>query len=540
MSRRKRTAQRATLQRDDLRALGEAKLAELLAEQLATLPYHQQKQWARRYLPNRLRGAFDAGSQPAALLDEIEEFCEQSRSGAFVSWQDDGWNDGCDAGDGDEQFEEWIELFTDLMKGAMQLTRVGHHREAASAYRMLLGLLTEAGNTTDILGNQGAPEDSVRLSFSEVVEAYTRSLLTPRSGAGVNEVITEILPVAKKYSYRDGFMGLARALDVDGRDRLKARLSKTIETELKTDRRDCPAEVEGLIALAKVRQDQVEVFSLKERFAHRNARYLKEVLSQYEQRRDWEGVARLAQVGIKHFGHHRDYAKALITAREALGDPAAAQEAQITHFLGEPSAAEFMALRRRSESLSNWDAVFERLLQASASSQQSIRSPAGLRMRLLLAEGREREALDGIAGRLDRMEFEQIKLVAKYAVARLSAGADLGRLSKLRELQRKLEREREEPYGWLRLILKKPATLSRPEYARLAAGVYWHLVDLHLNSGKPSRAAPAAHYCAIVTEISRLLDEPALWAELLGHLRQHHGKKRLIWEHLKAEGCLPA
>ena len=538
MPRRKRIAQRPTIESDDLRALGEAKLAGLLAEQIAALPYHQQKQWARRHLPERPGGGLDAGSQPAVLLDEIEEFCAHSRSGAFVSWQDDRWDDGDDAGDDGEQFEEWIELFNDLMKGALNLTRSGHHTEATNAYRMLLGLLKEAGETTDILGNQGVPEDAIRLDFDKIVEAYTRSLLASRSIAGVDEVIAEILPVAKKFWYSDGFMGLARALDAEGRDRLRARLSKTVEAELKTDRLDCPAEVEGLIALARVRKSQTGVLALKERFADRNATYLKEVLAHHERKRDWDGVARLAQVGIRRFGHHREYATALIKAREALGDRPAAQEAQIAHFLEDPGAAEFVALRRRSESLSNWETVFERLLQASATSQRGIRHP-GLRTQLLLAEGREREALDEIAGRLDRMEIEEIKLVAKYAVAKLSAGADLGRFSKLSELQRRLEHEKHEPYDWLRLILKQPGAQSRAEYARLAARAYRRLVDLHLNSGKPSRAAPAAHYCGIVAEISRLLDEPVLWAALLGHLRQHHGKKRLIWEHLKAEGCLP-
>ena len=181
--------------------------------------------------------------------------------------------------------------------------------------------------------------------------------------------------------------------------------------------------------------------------------------------------------------------------------------------------------------------MFERLLRASASTQRGIWHSPGLRTRLVLAEGREREVLDGIADRQRRIDFDEIKFLAKYAVARLSEGVDLARFKKLRELQSRLKRDREEPYDWLRLILQKPGTLSRAEYARLASRMYHQLVDLHLNSGKPSRAAPAAHYCAIVAELSRLLDEPELWAGLLEHLKQAHGKKRLIWEKLKAEGC---
>ncbi|MFQ5897394.1 MAG: hypothetical protein ACE5JN_04020 [Candidatus Methylomirabilia bacterium] len=310
-----------------------------------------------------------------------------------------------------------------------------------------------------------------------------------------------------------------------------------METGLKTDRLGSPDEVEGLIALARVRRNQIEVLSLKERFASRNAVYLKEVLAHYEQKKEWDSVARLAQMGAKQFGHSGEFAKALIKAREARGDRSAAQEARIAHFLEAPGAAEFAALKRRSEDLSNWGAVFERLLRASASPQRSLWHPPDLRTRLLLAEGREREVLDGIARRRGRMGFDEIKLVAKYAVARLSEGVDLARFKKLRELQSRLKRDKEKPYDWLRLILQKPGTLSRAEYARLAGGMYRQLVDLHLNSGKPSRATPAAHYGAIVAELSQLLDEPRLWADLLRHLRQAYAKKRLIWEKLRADSA---
>ncbi|MBI3015169.1 MAG: hypothetical protein HYY65_08960 [Candidatus Tectomicrobia bacterium] len=529
MRRRKLVTQRPMVQRNDLIGLGKEKLAELLAEQISSLPYHRQKQWVRSHLPDRAKDTSASESRRASLFDEIEEFCAQSRSGSFVSWEDDyGWDDRYGESGDHEKFEEWIELFTDLMKGALELTRSGRHTEAAEAYRKLLGLLKEAGQTTDILGNHGAPQDSIDLDFSKVIEAYARSLLASPSGQSVDEVITEVLPVAKKYRYVEGFTGLAGALDVQGRERLKERLSRAVEEGLKADRPYCPDEVEGLIALARVGKNQTEVLALKERFASRNAVYLREVLSHYERKKDWNGVARLAQMGVKHFGHHGEFAKALIKAREALGDPSAAQEAQIAHFLQEPGAAEFAALRRRSEALSNWDAVFEKLLRASAS---------WLKTQLLLAEGKEREVLEGAVGRQSRMDLDGIKLVAKYAVARLSEGVDLAGFKKLEELQKRLTRDKDESYDWLRLIFQKPGTLTRGEYASLAGGMYRRLVDVHLNSGKSSRAAPAAHYCAIVAELSRLLDEPGLWADLLGHLKQLHGKKRLIWEKLKAEGC---
>jgi hypothetical protein len=130
--------------------------------------------------------------------------------------------------------------------------------------------------------------------------------------------------------------------------------------------------------------------------------------------------------------------------------------------------------------------------------------------------------------------------VAKYAVARLSEGIDLARFKKLKELQARLKREKDDSYDWLRLILEKPGTLSRTEYARVASDTYRKLVDLHLGTGKSSRAAPAAHYCAIVAEVSRLADNAELWTDLLRHLSERHGRKRLIWDRLKAEGCPPA
>lgn len=51
------------------------------------------------------------------------------------------------------------------------------------------------------------------------------------------------------------------------------------------------------------------------------------------------------------------------------------------------------------------------------------------------------------------------------------------------------------------------------------------LVECLVTRGGPD---VRGHYCAIVAEFSRLLDKPGLWAHLLRHLRQVHGRKRLI------------
>ena len=42
------------------------------------------------------------------------------------------------------------------------------------------------------------------------------------------------------------------------------------------------------------------------------------------------------------------------------------------------------------------------------------------------SSGREREALDRIEGRQGRMDFDEIKLVAKYAVGREASGVGIG------------------------------------------------------------------------------------------------------------------
>jgi len=405
------------------------------------------------------------------------------------------WDGGFDGSDGGDEFQEWVELFTDSMKAALMLTASGKHKQAVTAYRLLLDLLKDARGNTDILGNHGAPEDAVPIDFSEVIGAYTRSLIASRSSRHLDGVFDEILPVARRFWYAQGFAGLAGALAADSRMRLKARLVRMAEAGVKGDQRNCPEEVEGLIALAEVERNQPEVLALKERFASRNARYLDDVLAHYKRVQDWASVARLAEVGIRSFGHHGEYAKALVKAREALGDPLAAQEVQIAHFLDEPGAAAFTALRRKSRALSNWETVFDRLVQASASRRHADR-PIRLQTLLFLAEGRESEALAGVARRPTLMDFDEIKFVAKYAIARMSDGADLAGFKKLVELQRRVNRDREEPYDWLRLVLQKPGTLSQAEYGRLAADTYRRLIDFHLNSGKSSRASPAAHWTA--------------------------------------------
>ncbi|GFP42960.1 hypothetical protein HKBW3C_02092 [Candidatus Hakubella thermalkaliphila] len=523
------------INKEALLKLSKEELAEELAGFLEGLPYHQQKKWVAAHLPQYPQEQ-SSQVEGVELLGEIKDFCERSRSGEFVSWDDYdhyyGWDDSGDS----EEFEEWIELFTDLMKSVMKLTLGGQHREAVEGYRLLFGILKEAGETTDILGNQGAPEDFIELNFAQAIKSYAVSLLQNEENLGLDAAIQEILSVAKDYRYCGGFTGLAEALDPEGRKRLKEILTGIVEEELRLEKRSCPHEVEGLIAIATAEKNDLEILSLKEKFASRNAVYLREVIAHYQEEKDWQAVARWARKGIEHFGYDGEYARALIEALDTLGDKLAAQEAHIAYFLKYPAAGEFSSLKQRSQSLSNWSGVFERLLASSTKESTGWPGRAGLRTRLLLAEGREKEALEEFHAGKGGKDLEEIKLIAKYAVARLSEGMDLTGYKKLLKHRERLKEEQGSLYDWLRLILKNPQDLRQEDYARLAASSYQMLVDEHLQSGKPSRAAPAAHYCAIVVEISRLMSCPDLWTNLLAHLKEAYHRKRLIWQNLRAEG----
>lgn len=292
---------------------------------------------------------------------------------------------------------------------------------------------------------------------------------------------------------------------------------------------------EGLIALATIERKPTEVLALKERFASGNAIYLKEVLEHYQRKKDWRGVLRLAELGVRRFGGHPEYRRALVRALDALGDRQGAQEARLDQFLARPLMKAFLEIRRRADAQGDWPATLERLL-AQRPRTAALDLDANLRVRLLLAEGQERELVTELDA-VRRMGLDDLKMVAKYAVARLSAGTDLSRFKKLQELQRRLRRERTDLYDWLRLGLQKPGVLSRDEYARLAFRHYRAIIDTHLGSGKTSRAARAAHYGAILAELSNLLRQPALCTDFLGHLRRAHARKRLIWQRLRAEGC---
>lgn len=115
MGRKNASVTRGLIGRGDLARLGADKLAELLAEQISALPYHEQKQWAARHLPREQSSQPATEVRPADVLREIEAFCRLSRQGTYQSWVDEHeWDGGFEGGDDSDEFEEWVELFTEV------------------------------------------------------------------------------------------------------------------------------------------------------------------------------------------------------------------------------------------------------------------------------------------------------------------------------------------------------------------------------------------------------------------------------------------
>lgn len=126
------------------------------------------------------------------------------------------WDGRFDGGGEGNEFQEWVELFTGLMKDALALMGSGRHKQAVTAYRLLLDLLNDARENTDI-GNHGAPEDAISIDVGEVIGAYPRSLVASCSDRHLDGVFDEVLSVARRFWYAQGFDGLVGALDGDAR-----------------------------------------------------------------------------------------------------------------------------------------------------------------------------------------------------------------------------------------------------------------------------------------------------------------------------------
>lgn len=518
------------IMRGDLLRLRKEELADLLEEFLAELSPGKRRKWVQRNLPELMKKKKISKIDESELVEEIKYFCDRSYNGDYVSWvPDNPWEE--EVYDY-SNYEEWTEICSDLLNRTLEIAAAKKYDVAVKCFRFLFELHKQARDTADILGNQGAPEDSMEVDFKEVIYWYTKSLLATQNK--LIDTINEILPIAQEYLYWGGFKGLAQALDADGREKLKARLWEIVNSLLqeKEDRRWISTdEVDGLIAIAEVERDFKQVLSLKEKFANSNALFLKDVIDYYRKKKDWPSVINWAKVGIKSFGQHKDYADCLVNAYETLGDDQLALQAHLEYFLKNPAAEEYKKLRKRACSISKWDEALEKIIAATKTSKDYRWDRSGLRAKILLAEGRDREALEKISVSVNR-DFESVKFIAKYAIVRATSDLNLSEYPKLKELNTRVKREESDLYDWLRLSLKKDRQLKQEDYVQLTFQMYSQLIEYHLNSGKSSRARPAAHYCAIIFQLSMLTNKPALWADLLSNLKLRHGRKRLIWQKL--------
>lgn len=524
----------------DLLRLNKEELAGHMEGFLDTLSPGKKGKWIRENMPGLLEPKAKTKENADQLLGDIEEFIEESDSGVYVSWVSEHDYYGGDDEEEDDysNFEEWTQYFSDLFARTLKISRQGKYEIAAKCFKKLFSLLSCASRTTDILGNQGAPEDYIEAGFSEGIALYTKSLLGSKGKEKLPEVLDIIMPLAKEFHYRAGYWGLASALDPEGRKALSQRLWKDANTKWKeNNERTAPDEVDGLISIAEAEKDKKQALLIKEQFAKANTYYLKDVLQHYRKKKDWHSVAKWAGEGQAHFGrHHKEYASYLIEAKEALGDKKAVLDTKIEYFLENPEAKEFENTRKYAESISRWDDALEKLLKSAGNYARERFGHPGLQIKLLLATGREKEAFDCVEKERAKFRTEDIKFIAKYGLARASSGLELSNYPGLKELDKRCKKEDSDIYCWIRLVLNTPARLKRAEYARISAGMYRALIDFHLNSSKSSRAEYAAYYCHVVKELSGLTREPSIWEGLMQYMRQEYQKKRLIWNILGKKG----
>lgn len=526
---------------EDLLRMNKEELANKMESFLATLSAGKRNQWIRENMPNLLEKKTQTVEKAGELLSEIEDFIKESESGVYVSWVNEhdyygNYNDEDDY----SNFEEWTQYFTDLMDRTLKISRQGEHKIAVVCFEKLFSLLSEASHMTDILGNCGAPEDYVEVSFSEAIASYTKSLLESKGKESLPEVLNIIMPLAKKFHYRDGYWGLASALDSLGRKVLSQKLWDNVNIKWKeNNERISPDEVDGLIAIAEVGRQKEQALSIKEQFAKANAYYLRDVLKYYKEKKDWQSVAKWAQVGQERFGkHHEEYTAYLIEAKDALGDKEAVLNVKIEYFLQTQRAKDFEDVCEYAKSVSKLDNTLERLLKSATSHAEGRLGRPDLKIKLLLVTGREKEALDCAEREKDKFETEDIKFIAKYGLARICSGLELSNCPALNELDRRYKKEDSDLYRWIRIALKNPSNLEKSYHAVVSAAMYKSLIDYHLDSQKSKRAEYAAYYCQVIKELSTLVGEPLIWKELIQYMRQRYYKKKLIWGSLKKKGLI--
>lgn len=519
---------------EDLSKLDKDKLSKLICNFLDSLSPGERRTWIKENMAELLKTKSERKEGTDELSREIESFIKESHSGVYVSWENsyDYYSNSSDYNY--ENFEEWTDTFSDLLKRTMKISREGHHAKAVDCFSRLFNLLKEAGETTDILGDQGAPADAVSVDFSKAIAYYTKSLIEAKGEDKFKEVLKFALPIAAEYHYSDGYRGLVSVLNSEQRKILAERLWEITESEWRAhNERSVPDEVDGLIAIAEAEGESQDVLAIKEQFAKANTFYLKDVLGFYKEKRDWDAVAKWAKVGLTHFGQHKEYSEYLASAKENIGDKEAVLEARLNYFLGNSGAEEFENVRQYAESISKWGEVFKTIIVKAEEEDRHGFKNQGLKIKILLSEGHEKDAFEYLKGKSDKFYTELIKLIAKYGAARCTAGMELSGFSEIKTLERRLKKEKSDLYNWLRLIMTNPPKLKNCEYAELSVEMYRILIDFHLTSGKSSRAAYAGYYCSVVKELSDLLSEPQLWQKLLNYMMQRYSKKKLIWEYLR-------
>ncbi|MEW6042090.1 MAG: hypothetical protein AB1633_11270, partial [Elusimicrobiota bacterium] len=492
-------------------------------------------------MPELLKAKPDERENPKHLITEIENFIKESHSGVYVSWVNE--HDWYSEGEEDEHdysnFESWTETFTDFLIRTINMSKQAEHKTAVECFDKLFKLLQEASDTTDILGNQGVPEDNISVDFLEAIACYTQSLFEIKGKDKFEEILDTATHLAKKYKYRDGYKGLVEVLNSEQRKILSDRLWQITKSEWKEHKeRTAPDEVDGLIAIAEAEKNKQEVLSIKEQFAKAHAGYLKDVLTHYEKKKDWESVTKWAKIGLTHFGQHKDYSLYLVKAKENLGDKAAVLDAKVNYFLEDSSAEEFEEVRRYANSISKWPEVYEKIVKVSEKEDKYSFENPGLKIKLFLAEGHEKEAFEYFKKNQNRFEIELIKLIAKYCLARIISGKDLSNFKELKTLDKRSKTEKDDLYDWLRIALRNPATLKNIEYIKLCVEMYKLLINFHLTSGKSSRVDYARYYCSVVKELSDLLNDTTIWSNLIQYMTQVYQKKRLIWENLRERGLI--
>lgn len=527
---------------EDLLKMDKEELAKNMESFLAVLSAGKRNQWIKNNMPNLLETKARTEEKASELLNEIEDFIKESESGAYISWinEHDYYHNNDYEEDDYSNFSEWTQYFTDLLTRTIQISRHEEYKTISMCFEKLFDLLSSASNTTDILGNQGVPEDYIEISFSNAIASYTENLLKSKGKDKLPEVLNIIMPLARKFHYRDGYMGLAGALDSLGRKALSQRLWNDANIEWKkSNERTSPDEVDGLIAIAEIEGQKKQVLSIKEQFAKANARYLKDVLKYYKKKKDWQSVAKWAQAGQEHFGkHHEEYVSCLVKAKEAIGDKESVLNAKIEYFFQTQRANEFEDVYKYAESILKLENTLEKLLKSATSHAEGRFGHPDLKIKLLLAIGREKEALDCVEKEKNKLETEDKKFIAKYGLTRICSGLELSNYPALKELDKRYKKENSDTFSWIRTVLKKPSNLNKSYYAQISTAMYISLIDFHLNSQKSKRAEYAAYYCQVIKELSNLTGEPSIWNDLIHYMTQRYYKKKLIWKSLIQKGLI--